>query len=99
MFKIDNLIYEQLAEELAAQITLNQLLSSKIEFENDDVELTFTATLIPYFKRVQLLEEEVDVLSNLIPVWWEVKTITLDGEVINDFDFKTFKEYICQWSK
>ncbi len=97
MFKIDHLIYEQLAEELSSQIKLNQLFAGSIEFETDDADIKFTATLIPYFDTIEFTEGRAEVLSNIIPVWWEVETTTLDGKVVNDFDFQTFKEYICQW--
>jgi len=36
----------------------------------------------------------VDIIDNIVPVWWEFHTVTDEGEVINDFDFAEFKEYL-----
>ncbi|MFR9619821.1 MAG: hypothetical protein SNH63_01225 [Rikenellaceae bacterium] len=97
MFKIDNTIYKQLAEELAQQIQYNRLFAGSISIDTDDADVKFTATLIPHFKTIEFVDDSADVLDDITPVWWEVDTTTLDGKVLNDFDFQTFKEYICQW--
>ena len=36
----------------------------------------------------------VDIIDNIVPVWWEFHTVTEEGEVINDFDFAELKEYL-----
>ncbi len=97
MFKIDTTTYERLAEELASQITSDSVFAGKVAIETDDADITLTITMIPYFTQVDYPEGRVDVLENIVPVGWELRTITLDGDVINDFDFQTFKELLCQW--
>jgi hypothetical protein len=36
----------------------------------------------------------VDLIDNIIPVWWEFHSTTDEGEVLNDFDFAELKEYL-----
>ena len=36
----------------------------------------------------------VDLIDNIIPVWWEFHSTTDEGEVFNDFDFAELKEYL-----
>lgn len=96
MYKISHEIYTKLSEELIEKISSIKYYSGVIEFECDDVDIRFVATLIPHFMREKFNNREILSLHELVPVWWEMHTTTLDGECINDFDFNTFKEYICQ---
>jgi hypothetical protein len=36
------------------------------------------------------------VLSDLVPVWWEFHTYTLNEEVINDLSFDELRKYVAQ---
>lgn len=38
-------------------------------------------------------EGESEVLSDMVPVWWEFRTVTEEGEVINDFSFGELRKY------
>ncbi|MFI3303580.1 MAG: hypothetical protein SNF68_02765 [Rikenellaceae bacterium] len=96
MYKISPNLYTQLANELFESITSLSFYTGVIEFEYDDTDIRFVSTLIPYFRPEFGNETTEYILYDIIPVWWEIHTTTLDGEEINDFDFTTFKEYICQ---
>ena len=52
------------------------------------------ASLIIYRKRVEMPEGVIEIIEDIVPVWWEFHT-TIDGvELINDFDFSALKEFI-----
>lgn len=96
MFQITTSIYSRLASELLDKISSKSIFSGSIEFETDEVDIIFIATIIPYFHREEFSEGEMETIQNIVPVWWELHTTTLDGEVINDFDFETLKFLLCQ---
>ncbi len=95
MYNISHELYTLLSERLIERISSLSYYSGVIEFEHDDADIRFVATLIPHFHEERLLDGKILTLRDITPVWWEIHTTTLDGEQINDFDFKTFKEYIC----
>lgn len=97
MYKITPSIYTRLAEELTEKITSLSFFSGSIEFEEEDADIRFVATLILHTREVSFPEGLIAMIYDIDPVWWEIHTTTLDGEQINDFDFTTFKEYICQY--
>lgn len=97
MYKITHELYTQLAERLNEAITSLHYFAGTIEFEYDDADIRFVATLIPHHSSIELDGCQILTLRDITPVWWEIHTTTLDGECINDFDFKTFKEYLCQY--
>ncbi len=96
MYAISHEIYTQLAERLIERISTLHYFSGVIEFNSNQVDIRFVATLIPHFKKEQLPEREYLTLREITPVWWEMHTTTDEGECINDFDFTLFKGYICQ---
>lgn len=96
MYKFTPALYTALAEELTEKLRSLCFFSGSVEFESDDADIRFVATLILYFRTESFPEGLADVLDDVVPVWWELHTTTLDGEVINDFDFDTFKHYLCQ---
>lgn len=96
MFQITTSIYNRLASELLDKISTSSIFSGSIEFETDQVDIIFIATIIPYYHREEFPEGDIETIQNIVPVWWELHTTTHDGEVINDFDFETLKFLVCQ---
>lgn len=97
MFQITTQIYNRIAVELQNHTNHTNIFSGNIEFvSNDGIEVRFVATIIPYYHREEFPEGIVDILYNIIPVWWELHTTTSEGELLNDFDFETLKFLTCQ---
>ncbi|MFI3248022.1 MAG: hypothetical protein R3Y39_02720 [Rikenellaceae bacterium] len=96
MFQITSNSYNRIASELRDAISPTTIFSGSIEFEIDEVQYKFVATIIPYYHQERFPEGAVKVLYDIVPVWWELRTTTTNGEVINDFDFETLKFLICQ---
>lgn len=96
MYKFSHSTYTQLASELTERLTSFTLFNGTIEFNVENIEFRFTATLLIYLRDESLPEGDISIIDNIVPVWWEMHTTTLFGEINNDFDFNIFKEYICQ---
>ncbi len=96
MFTFTHNHYLKLAETLLEQIGTASYYSNVIELEQDDADIKFCASLIIYHHGNSLDELPEQFISDVVPVWWELKTTTLDGEQINDFDFDVFKQILCQ---
>ncbi len=95
MFQITFDIYYRLAEALKERFSTPYLYSGVIELVDSDMEIRFVSTLIPYFSIEKTDREKIYELQNIVPVWWEIHTLSPDGEVLNDFDFEKLKELLC----
>ncbi|MFI3290035.1 MAG: hypothetical protein SNH55_00265 [Rikenellaceae bacterium] len=96
MFQITSQIYNFIAVELQNIISPTTIFSNTIKFEYDEIEIYFIATIIPYYRLEHFPEGITEVLYDIVPVWCELHTSTIDGEVPNDFDFDTLKFITCQ---
>ncbi len=96
MFQITSTIYNSIAIKLLDSINPSTIFSGAIEFDSDDVNIKFVATIIPYYTHEYVPEGVIEILYDIVPVWWELHTTTQEDEVINDFDFETFKYLTCQ---
>ncbi len=96
MFQITSQIYNRIADELQNFVSPSTIFSNTIQFEHNEIEIYFTATIIPYYRLEHFPEGVTELLFDIVPVWWELHTITIDGEIINDFDFETLKFIMCQ---
>ncbi len=96
MLTINQPLYEQLSELLIEGINGKGFYSGAIEIEEEQADHRFSATLIIYYKEHIYPEGSIMQIDNIIPVWWEFHSTTEQGEILNDFDFSTLKETICQ---
>lgn len=94
MYEITYPIYEKTAQKLCDLVGGDNYFSGTIEFACEDTECRMVASLIIYRKRVEMPEGVIEIIEDIVPVWWEFHT-TIDGvERINDFDFSALKEFI-----
>lgn len=96
MYQIRSIIYNRISDKLLDSINPSTIFSGAIEFSTDEVDVRFIATIIPFYNRECTFEGVIEVLHDIVPVWWELHTTTPEGEVINDFDFETLKYLTCQ---
>lgn len=94
MYEITCSIYEKAAQKLCDELGRNGYYSGKIDFTHEEAECQMKASLIIYHKRLELPEGDIDIIEDLVPVWWEFHTYIDGDEVLNDFDFSILKEYI-----
>ena len=94
MCEILSQIYEKTAQKLCDLMDGEGYFSGTIEFAHENIECRFVASLIIYCKRVEMPEGDLEVIDDIVPVWWEFHTSIAGVEYINDFDFSLLKEYI-----
>ena len=93
MFCVTPEIYGRAAEIIADRLGQTDYLSEDFEFEADGVLCRLLFSAVVYRKRLYVPEGEFDVLSDLVPVWWEFHTFDAEGEMLNDFSFNELRQY------
>ena len=93
MFCVTPEIYGRVAEIIADRLGRTDYLSEDFEFEADGVLCRLLFSAVVYRKRLYVPEGEFDVLSDLVPVWWEFHTFDAEGEMLNDFSFNELRQY------
>ena len=81
--------YEKTAQKLCDSIGCDNYFSGTIEFACEDTECRMVASLIIYRKRIEMPEGVIEVIEDIVPVWWEFHTTIGSEELLNDFSFKT----------
>lgn len=95
MIEVGAETYARTAQALYEEIGEAGYYNGSIEIEEPHFTATLTATLIVYRERERQADEPVAAISNMVPVWWEFRTIGPDGdEVLNDFEFQPLKEAV-----
>ena len=95
MYTISSKVYLEVAERLSALIGSLNYYSGWFEFESDELFCRMVLSIFIHRHKETLPEGRVvDVIDNIIPVWWEFHTTLEQGEVLNDFDFAELKEYL-----
>lgn len=96
MYEITSQIYEKTAQRLCDLVGNRNYFSGVIEFSHEETECRMVTSLIIYHKRVEMPDDNFDVIEDIIPVWWEFHTFIDGEERINDFDFSLLKEQIIR---
>lgn len=94
MFSVLPELYREAAERLCGAIGSQSYFSGTILFSFDEVECRMTASVIVYRDRISLPDGDVEVIANLVPVWWEFHTSICGEEVSNDFSFSEMKDLL-----
>ncbi len=102
MYLVSNAIYEIMAQHLRDEIGSASYYSGVVEFshvdeDNQEVECRLVASLIIYRSPCSTPEGDIDIISNIVPVWSEFHTIVDSEQKINDFDITELKNNICTW--
>ena len=96
MYEITSQIYEKTAQRFCDLVGRAGYFSGTIEFAHEDTECKMVATIIIYHKIVDMPEGRMEVIDDIVPVWWEFRTTVGGEELINDFDFSVLKEHITE---
>ena len=94
MFNVSSVIYGRVAEIILDRIGSSDYLSESFEFEFEGVVFKMLFSGVFYRKRLYLPEGECDVLTDIVPVWWEFHTFNQQGEMLNDFSFNELRRYL-----
>ena len=93
MYNVSSALYNEVTERLIERIGRNGYFSGSLEFESGGVECRLVLSAVVYRRRESMPEGEREVISDMVPVWWEFRTSTDEGETINDFSFGELRKY------
>ena len=89
MYETTPSVYLKIAELLLAKIGTRDFFSGSVTLHDGDVECRLICTLVVSRER-----HIPYCVVELLPVWWEFRTSTENGELINDFSFSEMISYI-----
>lgn len=87
MYSVTSELYAETVERLVEAAGDAGYFSGSILFLFAGVECRLRCSVILYRRRESLPEGERDVVSDLVPVWWEFHTVADGRELLNDFSF------------
>lgn len=93
VYNISPALYNEVAEHLTECVGRNGYFSGSPEFSSNGVECRLVLSAVVYRRRESMPEGEREVISDMVPVWWEFHTVTDEGEVMNDFSFGELRKY------
>lgn len=85
-------VYERLAELICSSLSQPSFFSGTVSADSETATHTLTATLIIYRRRIKPFDNEPDRIIDVVPVWYDCKTLCDDGEGDDDFDFRILIE-------
>ncbi len=95
MLKIDEELYELVAELLLDAIGEENYFSDILTFDYNNMHCTLKSAMIAYRKKIDYPEGSFVEIEELVPVWWEFHT-TVDGEeMLNEFNIHEVCDLIC----
>lgn len=89
MYETTPSVYLKIAELLLAKIGTRDFFSGSVTLHDGDVECRLICTLVVSRER-----HIPYCVVELLPVWWEFRTSTENGELCNDFSFSEMMSYI-----
>ena len=89
MYETTPSVYLKIAELLLAKIGTRDFFSGSVTLHDGDVECRLICTLVVSRER-----HIPYCVVELLPVWWEFRTSTENGELSNDFSFNEMMSYI-----
>lgn len=95
VIRISDLVYLKLADFIVSNLRNKDYLKDSISVVDGDMEFTLSFTVIAYYSKS--LDEETygqDILSEIIPVWWNFEAVEGGMEFVTDFSFDELKTYI-----
>ena len=89
-------IYEALAQKLLEEIGWRNYISTTLEVEDGDRFFRFVCAAVIYRRDEQWPEGVFEVISDIVPVWWELHSFQDGEEVLNDATFNELKRYLIE---
>ena len=93
---IEDRIYEALAQEFREKIGARDYIKTTVEVKEGDRFFRLTLTAILYRRTECRPEGTVDVVSDVVPMWWELHSFIDEEEVLNDASFVCLKLHIIE---
>lgn len=94
VYPVSPQLYEETLARLLEAIASRDYFSGSVAFRFAQTECRLVASVIVYRRRESLPEGARDVVTDLVPVWWEFHTVGEEGEQSNDFSFSELKRFL-----
>lgn len=94
MLTITTNIYRAVSDKLSVHLEDIDYFNGTVEFDTEDLHSTLRATLIVYHKESCGPDTPRSVVTDIVPVWWEFETHQETGQVLNDFSWNEFKQFL-----
>lgn len=95
VIRISDLVYLKLADFIVPNLINKDYLKDSISVVDGDMDFTLSFAVIAYYSKS--CDEETygqDILSDIIPVWWDFEAIEGEMKSVTDFSFDELKTYI-----
>ncbi len=86
--------YELLLERLTEAVGGRHYFNGTVRAQGTGVDFQLTCSCVVYRSAVEMPDGRRDEVTDLVPVWWELRSVGDDGEVDNDFSFDTMRELL-----
>lgn len=96
MIEISTETYRALASQLREAIGHDDFFNGRVEYETEEFYSALVVTAIVHRHTETLPEGVRRPISDVVPVWWELRTVQECGEVTNDFSFSELKPYLIE---
>lgn len=93
-YSVSSELYLEVLAHLIESIGTESYFSGSFSFPCGEIECRLTASVLVYRRTERLPEGESEVISDLVPVWWEFHTVGDEGELINDFSFARLRALV-----
>lgn len=91
-------VYAELAQMIVDHISVDydDSISKRFEYETDDMMYNLDISAIVYWRRETAPDGEWNEISDIVPIWVEMRTtnIETEKEIINDMTFDRLKDFI-----
>lgn len=94
MTTITPIIYRQVAELLFKAIDDRAFFNGTIEYDTDEFYSSFRATLIIYRQKIEQQSVITNIITDIVPVWWEFSLHSHRGEELTDFSWRELAQYL-----
>lgn len=85
-------IYEAIAQKLLEEIGTHDYITATLEIEVGNRYFRLVCACIVYRRTEQRPEGVFEVVSDVVPVWWELHSYEDWKEVVNDATFERIRE-------
>lgn len=95
MYEVSTDLYLEVADHLRALVADKGYFSGSFDVEFGDVECHIVLSAIIFREHLELPEgREIEVVTDVVPVWWEFHTYINSEEHLNDFSFDYLRRFL-----
>lgn len=94
MYNVSFQLYHKLAELLLEEVSECGYYNDSIEFCHEGIDCQLLLSAVIYHRIVEAPDYRTEIISDIVPVWWEFHTYTEDGEILNTFSFNELRTFI-----